>query len=119
MSSVLRRRCFKREVAGSDLWSSSLACLPNASMSWLVLLGLIDLTSSGPTFQSTGPTSEESLGTIMVPLLRRLGRLGRTGIGAWMGWSTDDAPDESDRAIVGIWFGLSSSMVDNTTGGRR
>jgi hypothetical protein len=68
-------------------------------MSSLVLLGLMDLTSSGPTIISTGPTSTESRGTIIVPLLLRLGKRGRTGAGAWMLtlWSTDDDDEESDR----------------------
>lgn len=42
----------------------------------------------------------------MVPLLFRLGRRGRTGTGAMMpgvlDWSTDDAEEESERAISGI-----------------
>lgn len=42
----------------------------------------------------------------MVPLLFRLGSRGRTGTGAMMpgvlDWSTEDAEEESERAISGI-----------------
>jgi hypothetical protein len=76
------------------LCNSSLAAWPSVTMSSVLLLGLIDLTSSGPTL---GPTSVESRGTIMVPLLLRLGRRGRMGAGVWVLWSTDDADEESDR----------------------
>ncbi len=82
--------------ATTHLCNSSLASLPSAWMSSLVLLGLMALTSSGPTCISTGPTAKESRGTIMVPLLLRLGSFGRTGFGAWM--SKDDPDAESDQS---------------------
>lgn len=48
----------------------------------------------------------------MVPLLFRLGSRGRTGTGATMpgvlDWSTEDAEDESERAISGIRGGKRS-----------
>ena len=92
--------------------SSSLASFPNVSISSLVLLGLMALTSSGPTCISIGPTADESRGTIMVPLLLRLGRGGRTGMGAWMVgcWSSDD--DESDQSGLGDLCGLASPIMD-------
>ncbi len=71
-------------------------------MSSLVLLGLMARTSPGASFVSTGPTASESLGTMSVPLLCRLAIRGRIGIGAWMGWSTDEADDESERSRGGV-----------------
>ena len=79
-------------------------------MSSLVLLGLMALTSSGPTCNSTGPTSIESRGTIMVPLLLRLGSLGRMGLGAWI--SKDDPDDESDQSGLDVFGRLASPIMD-------
>lgn len=81
-------------------------------MSSLVRLGLMALTSSGPACTSTGPTSVESRGTIMVPLLLRLGSLGRTGFGAWMGWSIDVPDDESDQSGLAVLCRLASPIMD-------
>ncbi len=80
--------------------SSFLVSRPNASMSSPDLLGLMARTSPGSNIISNGPTAPESRSTMMVPLLFRLGRRGR-GIDAWIDWSTDEAEDESDRAIEG------------------
>ena len=92
----------------THLFISSLASFPKASMSSLVLLGLIARTSSGSSLISTGPTADESRGTIMVPLLFLLGNGGRMGTGALMvGWSSEDADDECTRSMDGcswVWL---------------
>jgi len=95
--------------ASACLFISSLAFLLMRSISSLVLLGLIDRTSSGPKWHSTGPTSELSLGTTSGPLLFRLGRRGRRGMGCWMEDSSplstateefeDDEDDEEERSM--------------------
>lgn len=95
------------------LRSSSRASRPSASRSSLVLRGLMARTSPGSILTSVGSTaSTDSRGTIMVPLLFRLGSRGRTGTGATMpgvlDWSTEDAEDESERAISGIRGGKRS-----------
>lgn len=111
VSAMLASR-HKRERWATNFCNSSLAALPRVSRSSLVLLGLIDLTSSGPTCRSTGPTADESRGTIIVPLLLRLGRRGRIGVGAWMGWSTDVPEEESDQSIFDPLEGPLSSIRD-------
>lgn len=86
---------------GTNLLNSSRASLPILSISSLVLRGLIALTSSGPKCDSTGPTAELSRGTTRGPLLLRLGRRGRVGMGAWMAGSlVSEGVEalESDRA---------------------
>ena len=97
--------------ATTHLCNSSLASWPSAWMSSLVLLGLMALTSSGPICISTGPTASESRGTIMVPLLLRLGSFGRTGFGAWM--SKDAPDDESDQSGLGVL--LASPIMNYAT----
>lgn len=67
----------------TNLLSSSLASRPIASISSLDRLGLIALTSSGPNWMSTGPTSL-SRGITMGPLLFLLSSRGRVGTGAWI-----------------------------------
>ena len=106
-------------AVGTHLCNSSLASLLNISRSWLVLLGLMALTSSGPSAISTGPTSMESRGTIMVPLLFRLGNRGLIGTGAWITgcscwsccWSSDAPDDESDHSMPGTFPMLLSSIM--------
>lgn len=90
----------------AHLRSSSRASRPSASRSSLVLRGLMARTSPGSIMTSVGSTaSADSRGTMIVPLLFRLGRRGRTGTGAtiWgLDWSMDEAEEESERAISGI-----------------
>jgi len=82
------------------LRSSSRASFPKFCRSSLVLLGLIARTSSGSIFLSIGPTSSESRGTTMVPLLFLDGRRGRRGTGACMDmvWLSADPEEESELA---------------------
>lgn len=80
-------------------------------------------TSSGPKCESTGPTAELSRGTTKGPLLFRLGRRGRVGMGWWMMgsfWSEGVVEtDESERSMGWTWLAepiewlsCSSDMVD-------
>lgn len=82
-------------------------------MSSVVLRGLMARTSSGSSSVSTGPTAEESLGTIMVPLLFRVGKGGRMGTGAWMEdcWSSEEVDDECSRSIDGSSGGCVSPIL--------
>lgn len=91
----------------THLRSSSLASRPRASRSSLVRRGLMARIS--PTSAGSN-ASTESRGTMMVPLLFRLGRRGRTGTGATMFWPspTEDAEEESERAMAEVWPGNSS-----------
>lgn len=108
----LRTRSQGAKPLQTHLSSSALASLPRVCMSSLVRRGLMALTSSGPACTSTGPTSVESRGTIMVPLLLRLGSFGRTGFGAWMGWSMDVPDDESDQSGLAVLCRLASPIMD-------
>jgi hypothetical protein len=113
VSYVLETRSMADNVV-TYLRNSSLASFPKFCRSSLVLLGLIARTSSGSIFRSIGPTSNESLGTTMLPLLFRDGRRGRRGTGACIDivcWSRDEAEDESDRASEEVSRGRTCSMV--------
>lgn len=67
-------------------------------MSWLVLLGLMARTSSGSICFAEGSTAAESRGTMIVPLLFRLGSRGRIATGACIdSRSADDVDEESER----------------------
>lgn len=82
----------------------------------MVRRGLIARTSPGSNLVSVGSTaSTDSRGTMIVPLLFRLGRRGRTGTGATIcgieDSPTEEAEDESERAISGMWRGNSSCWV--------
>ena len=113
---VLQCRLLGMRVAVTHLRSSSRASRPSASRSSLVLRGLMARTSPGSILTSVGSTaSTDSRGTMIVPLLFRLGRRGRTGTGAMMpgvlDWSTEDAEDESERVISGILGGRTCSCA--------
>ena len=97
--------------AETYIFISSLAACPILLISSLVLRGLMARTSSGPKCDSTGPTSKLSRGTTRGPLLRRLGKRGRIGIG-WrivpssLSCASDPEEDEtaeSERAIGRGW----------------
>lgn len=105
--------CNESWSALACLRSSSRVSLPRVWISSLVLRGLIALTSSGPTCKSTGPTSVESRGTIILPLLFRLGNFGRIGFAVcpWAEWSTDDPEEESDQSGLAVLFRLASPIL--------
>ena len=109
-SSPRGQRTGSGDLRKPHLCSSSLASWPRAWISSLVLLGLMALTSSGPTCSSTGPTASESRGTIMVPLLLRLGSFGRAGFGARL--SRDAPDDESDQSGLELFCEPSSPIVN-------
>jgi len=86
LTASMRLKMVRRESwrAFACLFNSSRASLPSASISSLVRRGLMALTSSGPNSASMGPTAELSRGTTSGPLLFRLGKRGRMGVGWWI-----------------------------------